>query len=675
MEYKTKNMNLQLFAGGTITDLTGTTWVFNSTITTAPNGWRLDDSNGYDDTYYINFLVSDSTSTFIQFRDTDLGSGDINYSFSGVYTIGSGWLYEIARTITITGGTDATNNTLITWLQNNATQVPVSDLTNTTWVLNNNIDLTTINYDTSFYINFKFESYNYNLGWMRFYDSQADYDYNVNLAYESYEVYSSFSGWNSNNYKTIQITNGQDVTNPDLIAWLSQNATQQIAQGYTSTITLTNCTCNKSSETGLSGSYSATVTASSGYYLSSVTSTLGTATISTDKHTATIEITDVTEDFTITGIGTAILYKNVELSPNANGIVDYTTVLLPKAMSDSSKQDTLTTAQMTAVNSGITSTLVGQIGTNQSNISGIQELIPVQATTSNQLADKDFVNSSIATNTANFIGTFANITALNNYVGTVTNNDYANVINQELDFATTTEMNNYNKALLSNYDYGWVVNGTKYDLYRFDIETQTWGVRATNINKGDVTLISAYNRYIYSATLSQWAWNYTINTSGFTASQWAAINSGATAEQIQELADLLAGNGTKTINNTSIIGTGNIDTKEIFVCTHGTTTFAEITTALSNGKLPICFYNDREYIYCSQSSTVYRFSSMQSDYVRYITVDNTDNWSSVSAYRLELATNKVTSINASSTDTQYPSAKCVYDALATKSTVTFVRWS
>ena len=52
---------------------------------------------------------------------------------------------------------------------------------------------------------------------------------------------------------------------------------------------------------------------------------------------------------------------------------------------------------------------------------------------------------------------------------------------------------------------------------------------------------------------------------------------------------------------------------------------------------------------------------MQSDYVRYITIDNTNTWSSVSAYRLELGTNKVTSISSSSTDTQYPSAKAVYD--------------
>jgi hypothetical protein len=191
---------------------------------------------------------------------------------------------------------------------------------------------------------------------------------------------------------------------------------------------------------------------------------------------------------------------------------------------------------------------VSSVSSLSGRVSTIEGLIPAQATSENQLADKNFVNSSIATNTANFIGTFNNVTALNNYSGTVTNNDYANVINQELDFATTTEMNAYNKALLTNYDYAWVVNGTKYDLYRFDIEEQTWGLRATNIAKTDISLITVYNRYTYNSALSQWKWNYSINTSGFTAAQWAAINSGITAGIVSDVA-LKSGNNTFTGSN------------------------------------------------------------------------------------------------------------------------------
>lgn len=249
------------------------------------------------------------------------------------------------------------------------------------------------------------------------------------------------------------------------------------------------------------------------------------------------------------------------------------------------KQDTLSQAQQNAVNSGITTSLVAQIGTNQNDIATINGKIPTQASSSNQLADKNFVNSSIATNTANFIGTFANVTALNGYSGTITNNDYANVINQELDFETTTAMNNYDKTLLTNYDYAWVENGAKYDLYRFDIVEQTWGIRATNISKGDVSLITAYNRYTYNGTTHQWTWNYTVNTSGFTAAQWAAINSGATADQIAKIGS------------------------------------AALTTTAQN-----------------LSGAVNELNS---------------NKQSVS--------NLVTSIDENSTDSQYPSAKCVYD--------------
>ena len=42
-----------------ITDLTGTKWLLNETITKAPAGWDLDGMLGPEDLYYINF-ISDS---------------------------------------------------------------------------------------------------------------------------------------------------------------------------------------------------------------------------------------------------------------------------------------------------------------------------------------------------------------------------------------------------------------------------------------------------------------------------------------------------------------------------------------------------------------------------------------------------------------------------------------
>ena len=165
-----------------------------------------------------------------------------------------------------------------------------------------------------------------------------------------------------------------------------------------------------------------------------------------------------------------------------------------------------------------------------------------------EIASKDFVNSSIATNTANFIGTFANVTELESYSGTVTNNDYAFVTNQVLstDYATFNDLDAVDKTTLTNFDYGWVENGTKFDLYRFDIVEQEWVLRVQNTDKSAVTLNTAYNRYkaTVSGSTTTWEYEYTLNNSSFTAQQWEAINSGITALQVSQIA-----------TNTSDIGT------------------------------------------------------------------------------------------------------------------------
>ncbi len=146
------------------------------------------------------------------------------------------------------------------------------------------------------------------------------------------------------------------------------------------------------------------------------------------------------------------------------------------------KQDALSVGQLEATNSGIDTTKVGQIATNAADISTIEGKIPTQASASNQLADKAFVNSTVATNTANFIGTFNSLVELEAYSGTVTNNDYAFV-------ATTDQAGN-----------------------------------------------TLYDRYKYNAMNGAWAFEYELNNSSFTAVQWAALNSGATSTNIGQIA-------------------------------------------------------------------------------------------------------------------------------------------
>ena len=106
-------------------------------------------------------------------------------------------------------------------------------------------------------------------------------------------------------------------------------------------------------------------------------------------------------------------------------------------------------------------------------------IVPSQANTSNQLADKHYVDSSIATNTATFRGTYTNIS--NFPSSNVDDNDYT-----FLD--TTDELGN-----------------RKFD------------------------------RYKYSETDGQWHYEYTLNNSSFTAEQWKSINSGISKEKLNEI--------------------------------------------------------------------------------------------------------------------------------------------
>jgi len=217
---------------------------------------------------------------------------------------------------------------------------------------------------------------------------------------------------------------------------------------------------------------------------------------------------------------------------------------------------TLNTSYGISLNqSGDTATLSGKEITDV--VDRIDSFIPAQASEQNQLADKQFVNSSIATNTANFIGTFESVSDLRAYSGTVTNNDYAFVVNQVVtdngnDWATFEDLDAYDKSLLTNIDYAWVVDGSKFDLYWFNIVDQEWQIDTGDIPKEGVTLNYAYNRYkaVVSGNVVNWEYEYTLNNSSFTANQWAALNSGATSTNIAQITT-----NENAIGNLSTLGT------------------------------------------------------------------------------------------------------------------------
>lgn len=135
----------------------------------------------------------------------------------------------------------------------------------------------------------------------------------------------------------------------------------------------------------------------------------------------------------------------------------------------------------------------------QSKITTIESIIPNQASETNQLADKEFVNSSIATATAKFIGTFNSVTSLQQSNGKDLN-DYAFVLGLD-ELGNTT-----------------------------------------------------YNRYKWNG--DEWVFEYKLNNSSFTAQQWEAINSGITSEFVEKYNSFVK----EDVASTTLTGTDYINT-------------------------------------------------------------------------------------------------------------------
>ena len=108
----------------------------------------------------------------------------------------------------------------------------------------------------------------------------------------------------------------------------------------------------------------------------------------------------------------------------------------------------------------------------------VSSMIPIQASSENKLADKDFVNSSIANSTATFRGTFASV-----------------------DLFPTEGIDGNDYLFLETAD---ALGNQKYDRYKY--------------------------------SNGEWIYEYTLNNSSFTEAQWKAINSGITNAYLSTLA-------------------------------------------------------------------------------------------------------------------------------------------
>lgn len=134
-------------------------------------------------------------------------------------------------------------------------------------------------------------------------------------------------------------------------------------------------------------------------------------------------------------------------------------------------------------------------------IEAILLLIPSAATALNQLADKAFVNSSIATASATFRGTFNSVTDLH--------------LSTSASHAQIGTVLAASIATADNNDYCFVQIPTS--MHR-------------------PTEIARTERYKFNGT--SWEYEYTLNNSGYTTAQWHAINSGITEELVAKLSAL-----------------------------------------------------------------------------------------------------------------------------------------
>ena len=150
---------------------------------------------------------------------------------------------------------------------------------------------------------------------------------------------------------------------------------------------------------------------------------------------------------------------------------------------------------------------------------------PAQASASNQLADKDFVNSSVATNTATFRGTYNLVVDLSLAVDATAQQVVAALAAKLAALGVTPD----------NNDYVFV-----------QVPADEDPVVPDHVERVD--------RYKYSGETGAWGLEFTLNNSSFTAAQWAAINSGITGDAVTKLVGIAAGAQVNVIESVKVNG-------------------------------------------------------------------------------------------------------------------------
>ena len=138
---------------------------------------------------------------------------------------------------------------------------------------------------------------------------------------------------------------------------------------------------------------------------------------------------------------------------------------------------------------------------NADDIDTIEAKIPAAASSQNKLATEQYVNSSVATNTATYRGAY-------------------NLVS-DLSLTTAASEEQIATALAGEID---TADNNDYCFVQIPVADAT------------PTVIARVDRYKFDGT--SWGFEFSLNNSGFTAAQWDALNSGITSGLVTKLSDL-----------------------------------------------------------------------------------------------------------------------------------------
>ena len=277
------------------------------------------------------------------------------------------------------------------------------------------------------------------------------------------------------------------------------------------------------------------------------------------------------------------------------GITDaYTKTEVDTALSG--KQNNLDTTQMAAVNSGANTTNIGQIATNTSDISTINGKIPSAASTSNQLADKAYVDTAdnnlqsqidaitAASDVTDIVGTYAELQAYD--TSSLPNNSIIKVLQDESRNDETT----YYRWVITGGVGSWVLIGEEGPYYtksETDTLLQAKQNDITSSNKLSADLVddtSSTNKFVTASDISTWNAKQNALTAG---------------TGIDITSDTISNSGVRSVSTGATNGTISVNTNgtsaEVAVYGLGSAAYTASTAYDASGSASTAETNAKNY--------------------------------------------------------------------------------